>query len=196
MGDLIATLSLTNQNHLARIKSALSDILNFHTVILEEGDSIGMNNNYYKTKHGGEIYVDGGKEGNHVYGASQLYNGITPSKIEVDYKEKNGHAYRIDHVIQAPQESVSKVLQNHSQFSEFYKLCSGFAADNILSWIRIDATLNEFGTSEQNQYTIFTSTYGTGDSKIQRACLDCHGKGLRSRFAKLGRGGSSLHRRS
>jgi uncharacterized surface protein with fasciclin (FAS1) repeats len=172
VGDLIATLSLTNQNHLARIKSALSDILNFHTVILEEGDSIGMNNNYYKTKHGGEIYVDGGKEGNHVYGASQLYNGITPSKIEVDYKEKNGHAYRIDHVIQAPQESVSKVLQNHSQFSEFYKLCSGFAADNILSWIGIDATLNEFGTSEQDQYTIFTSTYGTGDSKIQRACLD------------------------
>ena len=172
VGDLIATLSLTNQNHLARIKSALSDILNYHTIILEEGDSIGKTNNYYKTKHGGEIYVDGGKVGNSVYGASQLYNGITPSKIEVDYKEKNGHAYRIDHVIQAPQESVSKVLKNNSQFSEFYQLCAGFAAENILSWIGIDATQNEFGTTEQEQYTIFTSTYGSGNAKVEQACLD------------------------
>ena len=152
--------------------SQLIDILNYHTVLLKDGEVLGTNH-YYQTKHGGAIYVDKPVEGGYVVSGAQLENeNISKSTIEMVHNQKNGKAYRIDHIIQAPQRSVSRVLRDYDQFSEFYEACSGFSADNILTWAGISADRNSFGTTEQDQYIVFTSTYGTGNNSVTNACLD------------------------
>lgn len=153
-------------------KSLFIDILNYHTVVLDEGEQLGTNN-YYKTKHGGEVRVTGATVGKQVMGGQQVDNDVAPSTIETVYNEKNGVAYRIDHVIQAPRNSVSKTLQNNSVFSEFYSLCSGFTTSReLMVWAGISDTLNVFKTTEQDAYIIFTSDRGNGDTKVANSCLD------------------------
>lgn len=152
--------------------SQLVDILNYHTVLLGDGEKLGKNH-YYQTKHGGAIYVSSPDQGGNVMSGAQIENQNIPApKIEEVYNEKNGNAYRIDHIIQAPQRSVSRVLRDNSQFGEFYEACAGFSADNILTWAGISADKNSFGTTEQDQYIVFTSTYGTGNNAVSNACLD------------------------
>lgn len=173
VGDIIS-----NNVSLSTVKSQLVDILNYHTVILSSDtlargvrETIGENH-YYKTKHGGEIYVSGGTTGATVSGGSQLDNGLEASTIMIDYTQKNGHAYRLDKVIQAPQNSVSKILRSDDRFSDFYEACSGFSATTLLNWCGISDVTNQFGTTPQDQYITFTSTYGTGNNKVLNACLD------------------------
>lgn len=157
----------------AKYTSQLVDILNYHTLLLKEGETIGANH-YYKTKHGGEVYVSGSGAGARIGTSAQIDRDavLAPAKIEVDYTQANGHAYRVDHVIQAPQKSVSRVLQDNPQFSEFYELCAGFAAADLLLKAGISNEENAFKTTEQDQYLIFTTSYGTGNNKIINACLD------------------------
>ena len=154
-------------------KSLFIDILNSHTIVLNEGDSIGTNN-YYKTKHGGEIRVTGGEVGHQVMGGQQVDNGITPSNLVTKYKEKNGWAYRIDHIIEMPRNSVSKTLKSDSRFSEFYALCSGFSESALLKWAGISNEPGEFSTTPQDAYIIFTSTRGSeaDPNSVRNSCLD------------------------
>lgn len=167
LGDRIGEVSDITQR-----SSQLVDILNFHTVLLESGETFG-HNKYYKTKHGGEICLQGnGQAGSSVVSGAQIDNGAAPSVIKAVYNEKNGKAFRISNIIQAPQNSVAKTLKNNDQFSEFYEACSGFSATDILKWAGISDETNSFGTTEQDQYIIFTSTYGTGKNAIKKACLD------------------------
>jgi len=156
---------------ISEVKTQLVDILNYHTVVLDEGKTIA-DNHYFKTKHGGEIYVSGPNVGDYVASGAQIDNGLEVAKIETIYNEKNGNAYRLNHVIQPTQNSVYKTLKDNSQFSEFLDACAGFDATDLLSWAGISDETNSFGTSEQSQYTIFTSTYGTGTNAVQDACLD------------------------
>ena len=152
--------------------SQLVDILNYHTVLMESGETFG-HNKYYKTKHGGEICLQGnGEAGSSVVSGAQIDNGAAPSVIKAVYNEKNGTAFRVSNIIQAPQNSVAKTLKNNDQFSEFYEACAGFSATDILKWAGISDETNSFGTTEQDQYIIFTSTYGTGKNAIKKACLD------------------------
>ena len=110
--------------------SQFTDILNYHTVVLADGDSLGRNGNkFYKTKHGGEIFFDNGV----VKGGGQIDNGLPESKVTQIYNQKNGVAYAIDHVIQSPQQSVYDVLQD-SRFSEFMALCSDFDMDDLMAF--------------------------------------------------------------
>lgn len=167
LGDRIGEVSDITQR-----SSQLVDILNYHTVLLESGEEFG-HNKYYKTKHGGEICLQGnGQAGSSVVSGAQIDNGAAPSVIKAVYNEKNGKAFRISNIIQAPQNSVAKTLKNNDQFSEFYEACSGFSATDILKWAGISDETNSFGTTEQDQYIIFTSTYGTGKNAIKKACLD------------------------
>lgn len=170
--DIIETVRYNSPSG-AKYTSQLVDILNYHTLLLADGETIGKNH-YYKTKHGGTVYISGNGVGATIGTSAQIDKDamFAPSKIKVDYSEANGHAYRIDHVIQAPQKSVSRVLQDNNQFSEFYELCSGFAATDLLLKAGISDKENDFKTTEQDQYTIFTSAYGTGTNKISNACLD------------------------
>lgn len=152
--------------------SQLVDILNYHTVLMESGETFG-HNKYYKTKHGGEICLQGnGEAGSSIVSGAQIDNGAAPSVIKAVYNEKNGTAFRVSNIIQAPQNSVAKTLKNNDQFSEFYEACAGFSATDILKWAGISDVKNTFGTTEQDQYIIFTSTYGTGKNAIKKACLD------------------------
>ena len=167
LGDRIGEVADITQR-----SSQLVDILNYHTVLMESGEKFGKNK-YYKTKHGGEICLQGnGEAGSSIVSGAQIDNGAAPSVIKAVYNEKNGTAFRVSNIIQAPQNSVAKTLKNNDQFSEFYEACAGFSATDILKWAGISDETNSFGTTEQDQYIIFTSTYGTGKNAIKKACLD------------------------
>lgn len=172
VGDRIGEVSI------ATVKSLLIDLLNMHTVVLGENEKVGTNN-YYKTKHGGEIYVDGGGVGNHVVSGQQIDNGVTAPEIETVYEEKNGTAFRINHVIESPRNSVYSVLAGEERFSEFLEACNGFSSTDLLAWAGISSAVNDFGTTEQDAYVIFTTNnknaYPTSTSDAQKAqpnCLD------------------------
>ena len=156
----------------AQWKSLMVDILNYHTVVLDSAEVFGLNN-YYKTKHGGEIHVTGSSEGAKVMSGQQIDNGVEPATITKVYNEKNGTAFRIDHVIEAPRNSVSKTLLSDDRFSEFYEVCGGFSNDELLTWAGISNVPNEFNISEQDAYIIFTSDRRVSkDETISRCCLD------------------------
>ena len=155
-------------------RSQLVDILNYHTVVLGEDDVLGENH-YYKTKHGGEIYIDKVEENGTVKSGQQIDNGVEPSKIVTVYNEKNGTAFRIDHVIQAPRNSVSKTLQNNSaKFSEFYDFLSNFSgSDDLLIWAGISNVAAQTGMpTELDGYVIFTANRGSGTNTVYGCCID------------------------
>ncbi len=162
IGDRVGAVEIgTVSSPNPRIKSALTDILNYHTVVLPAGEKIGKNN-YYKTKNGGEIRVDGGnKKGAKIYSGAAIDNGMEPASVEEIYNEANGVSYRIDHIIQPTIKSVAQVLRETPRFSKFYEACGGFANTELLSWIGISAELNDFGTTEQAQYQIFSQQDGS-----------------------------------
>ncbi len=152
----------------------LVDILNYHTVILDEGEVIDGSRHYFQTKHGGEIYVSGsGAVGSQVGTDAQLQGpGPGMSNIKVIYPEANGRAYRVDHVIQSPTKSVYKVLSENSRFSEFLEACTGFESEELLTKAGISSDENDFGTTDQDRYIIFTSQLSTGKDKTPNACPD------------------------
>lgn len=156
------------------VKSQLVDILNYHTVVLKAGKTIGDGNKYFKTKHGGEIYIEGGNAvGTEVSSGAQIDNGMEKPEIETVYPQTNGYAYRLNRVIQAPRNSVWKTLSGNDRFSEFLTACSGFAASDLLEWAGISS--QEDGTtkkSEQDRYQVFVSSYGSGNTKYNNACVD------------------------
>ena len=158
---------------ISRVKSLLIDILNYHTIVLNEGEVIGQGGkHFYKTKHGGEIYVEAGTEGTKVYGGQQIDNHFTPATIEVVHHQKNGRTYRIDRALQPPVNSVSKTLRSDKRFSEFYNVCAGFSAKELLAWAGISDSVNSFGIAPQDAYIIFTSDRGSGKTVVSNSCLD------------------------
>lgn len=148
IGDSTGTVAINN------VKAQFTDILNYHTVVLKTGEALGTNK-YYKTKHGGEIRI----EGNKVDGGASIDNGLASSSITQTYTQQNGTAYRIDHLIQAPQNSVYKTLEENSQFSEFFDLCQ--SSTEAMSWAGISSVPSvEFNTSEQDKYIVFSAANG------------------------------------
>ena len=156
-----------------RIVSALTDILNYHTVVLNYGDTIGITtmNHYYKTKHGGELYIDFGtnpRNGLEVKSGASIDNGLpsarTYASSEKDFyfSQANGTAYRIDHIIQPTIQSVSEVLRTTPKFSKFYNTCGIFSNAEILSWLGISAEKAENEVkSAQERYIIFSQQNGS-----------------------------------
>ena len=113
----------------ADFRQIFIDILNYHTIVLNEGETLGTNK-YYKTKHGGAIMFDGG----HVYSGSQI-EGVRPvSNITHTYNQANGKAYAIDHIIEPPHTSVLNVLQDSTRFREFYNLCTDDEMDDLMEF--------------------------------------------------------------
>ena len=135
VGDSIPTSG--NAARASNYKSQLTDILNYHTIVLGTGETLGANgNHYYKTKHGGAIRYDhngqrlNNADGKIIYsggtvGSGPQLDGTLPTPtIEEAESKQNGVAYTIDQVIQAPQQSVLSVLKAHEQFSDFLDLCT------------------------------------------------------------------------
>ena len=164
---------------ISQVKTQMVDILNYHTLVLGAGERIGQNH-YYKTKHGGEVYVEDSIVGSRIMSGSQIENptALPAPRIKAVYHEKNGNAYRMDRVIQPPHKSVYKILDENSQFLEFKELCTGFEALDLLAWagispdIKVDANGNSLGYSEQDAYIVFTRNYKLGSTSIANACLD------------------------
>jgi uncharacterized surface protein with fasciclin (FAS1) repeats len=151
VGDSTGVVSVST------VKTQLTDILNYHTVVLGSGETIGSNK-YYKTKHGGEIMVDGSE----VASGSQIDGTREKSNIKHTYNQQNGHTYRISHVIEPPTNSVYKTLSD-SRFSEFMNLCS--PVDSIMTWAGISNVVNKtFNTSEQDKYYVFVKNNGLDDN--------------------------------
>ena len=156
------------------VKSQMVDILNYHTLVLPTGETVGANH-YYKTKHGGEVYVDGHKEGARVMSGEQ-YDGnplFEAPRIKEIFNQKNGHSYRMDRVIQPPHKSVYAVLNGNEQFSEFLELCQVFENTAAMEWAGISSVPNPAtGTSEQDTYTILTNVYQVGKNTYPNRCMD------------------------
>lgn len=173
------------------VQSQMQDILNHHTLVLESGAEIGENH-YYKTKHGGEIYVSGknavgtqvmaGMQKSQQFfyamanqGAGQYYDlsGFGVPTIKWMQTQKNGHSYRLDRLIQPTIESVYAVLKGtkingQAVFSEFLDACTGFQATELMKWAGIDDAVNAVSmTSEQDAYAIFTNNSKLVTKKVK-----------------------------
>ncbi len=105
------------------------DILNYHTVVLKSGETLGKNK-YYKTKHGGAIRFDNDS----VLSGSQIEGSVPASQITQIYNQENGTAYAIDRVIHPPFNSVYDVLERDTAFSEFFNLCTDLDMDSIMEF--------------------------------------------------------------
>lgn len=156
---------------ISNVSTQFADILNTHTVVLGKGETIGTNH-YYMTKQGAAIYVSGGAAGDYVASGAQINDGLPKSEIEKVYNEKNGKAYRINHIIQTPESSVYATLKGNSNFSEFLELCEGFdaaATYGILEWLGYSNQVVSPATkSAQDQLKIFApviQTFTSGTKK-------------------------------
>lgn len=154
------------------VKTQLVDILNYHTLVLGEGETLGSNgNHFYKTKHGGVVYVNGNDVNGTILSGGQMERpDMFPApKITRVFNEKNGVAYKLDRVIQGPTASVYSVVNGNTQFSKFREACMGFNNSNILEWAGIKKTSDTPGMpSPQDAYTIFTHTINS----VSFACQD------------------------
>lgn len=155
-------------------RTLMNDILNYHTVVLEDGETLG-DRKYYQTKHGGTVYLpDGINPGAKVYSGQQIDNGVKPAEIAEVFNEKNGKTFRIKHLIESPRNSVSKTLQDNSdRFSSFYRMCAGFSNSALLKWAGIDDQPIATGMgSPQDAYIIFTNTNKNAGTGVSENCLD------------------------
>lgn len=118
----------------AQFKTQLTDILNYSTVVLPSGTTLeGSGNRYFKTKHGGEIRFDRTA----ALAGGQVDNGLDASAIVETYPEKNGMAYIVNRVLQAPLNSVYSVLTDsvsNPQFSDFLNLCTDSRMDRLMKF--------------------------------------------------------------
>ena len=149
-------------------KSQLIDILNLHTIVLDEGEKMGQKK-YYKSKNGAALRVD--LENMTVASGAQIDNGRPVSHIVQVYDQANGTSYSLDHPIEAPHNSVFKVLDNDERFSKFMALCLGRNSEG--STVRSSCLTyagyspkKKNGVSEQTRFEVFTSSPSGGK------CLD------------------------
>lgn len=153
---------------LGNVTDRLTDILNYHTVSLDQGTTFGTNR-YYKTKHGGEIEFTGntvksGAQINGMLGKDYVMPASEIKETTTDYS--NGYTYVINRVIQAPQTSVYGCLKNNSQFSKFLDLCMPEDLTSLLKKIGIS-------DDEQKMFTVFTNQFAnTTAANKNYDCLD------------------------
>jgi len=110
------------------IKDRLEDILDYHIVVgnIEDGK------NYYQTKGGGEIQVNGSGVGLKILGGGNIELN-TFSNVKTIYDQTaatngrgNGKTYVTDSPLNTPYKSVFTVLSEHpAEFGEFFKLLQG-----------------------------------------------------------------------
>jgi uncharacterized surface protein with fasciclin (FAS1) repeats len=151
------------------IKDRLEDILDYHIVVgnIEDGK------NFYITKGGGQIHINGAGAGMKISGGGNLENS-TQSNVNKVYDQTaatngrgNGKTYITDSPLQSSYKSVYKVLSEHAEFSEFFKLLQGndeaTAAEHLKydifykdkSYAGLDYNVEFFNTFN---YTIYVPT--------------------------------------
>ncbi len=150
-------------------KTQIQDMLNYHTVVLNSSDD-GLNgNHFYKTKHGGAVFIpDGyGYNGSVVKGGCQIDGSVESASVKSQYSRmgrkdadpeaniQNGTCYLINRPIQPTITSAYKIL--NSDFKKFTEFMNGFDAyDKILSFAGIsDEEIGKSGTTAQTAYKMF-----------------------------------------
>ena len=114
------------------INDRMDDILDYHIVVgnIEDGKE------YYRTKGGGQIKVNGTGTGMKIMGGGSLENGQQPTVNRIYDQTKqtngrgNGKTYITDQVLQPSAKSVYKILDDDSKsknpkFNEFFQLLQG-----------------------------------------------------------------------
>lgn len=168
--------------NISTVSTQMGDILNTHTIVLDKGDTVGLQNHYFRTKQGAAIYIDHEGEGSKL-SATGNTNVSTTSPKDVTatvtklWNEKNGRSYRIDRVLQTPLKGVYSILKENSQFSEFLNLCEGFevaAEQEILDWLGYGKTaVPPAVKSEQEQLMIFAKAMQKmSDGTLKQVSLD------------------------
>lgn len=153
--------------------SIIQDMLNYHTVVLEK-DASGLNgNNYYKTKHGGAIYVPDGTASHDnqstVHGAIQTGDNALPGAkvLERFYENSpkanitNGTVYKLDRPIQPAVNKVYTILSTTPEFHDFFEFCEKFNNEDLLYYAGIlsEGDTDAQKASKMSAYTVF----GEGD---------------------------------
>ena len=150
----------------------IQDMLNYHVVVLNSNEDGLSGNHYYKTKHGGAIYVPDGfaRNGKTVQGGAQIEGKAPAAKVLTQYSRtgrtdadpeaniENGTCYLISTPIQPTTTSTYKVLS--SKFEKFYDFMSGFEGNtDILKFAGLSDEENEkTHKSEQTNYMMFVAT--------------------------------------
>lgn len=148
--------------------SQIQDMLNYHTVVLENSKGLD-GNHYYKTKHGGAIYVADGT-GSHdgqstVAGAIQTGSNALPAATVIDrfYENSpkanitNGTVYKLNRPIQPAIYNVYKVLSADSRFEQFFQFCQEFNDEDVLTFAGV-ITDNDQAAAKQekmSKYVVF-----------------------------------------
>ncbi len=159
--------SLTTITNTAFLTNRLLDLLDTHVVV---GD-VESGNNFYFTKGGNVLYVNGSGENLTVQGGGDIELGKVPGVI-TKIEQENGNTYFIDKPIQSPLRSVYAVLSQTPEFSMFFDLVSGFpnASSSVIfvkktNYYGIDFNVKFFNTFN---YTVFVPT----NDAIQQAIDD------------------------
>lgn len=150
----------------------IQDMLNYHVVVLNSSEDGLSGNHFYKTKHGGAIYVPDGfaRNGKTVLGGAQVEGNAPAAKVITQYSKtgrqdadpeaniENGTCYLIDAPIQPTTRSTYKVLSE--KYQKFYEFMNGFEGNtDILTFAGISNVINEkTKKSEQTNYTMFEAT--------------------------------------
>ncbi len=165
MGDSIGLITTD-----AFIKNRLTDMLNSHIVV---GD-VESGRNYYITKGNVAVKVAGTGENFEIQsgGNISLNEKVKATKY---YGQSNGKTYFLDKIIQAPQQSVYKVLSTTPEFSEFFDLMSGFPATsssvvfvNKTNYYGIDFNVKFFNTFN---YTVYVPTNTAIENAIKEELI-------------------------
>lgn len=176
---LSGTISETPRNgnvSISSVSTQLADLLNYHTLILDKDEVLGENQ-YYRTKQNAAIFIEDTITGSSVSSGKVLDFTVDPAVIKVKYNEKNGKAFRMDHVIQPTVKSVYSLLGDYTdRFSEFEMFCSNFSDDDLLKWAGIAEESPYAGMpSPLEAYRVFVSTKSVSDENgkaAQAVCVD------------------------
>ena len=176
--DRTDSVDMDIATNIDKVVAQWTDILNYHTLVFNSDDnptSGFTGNKYYKTKHGGEIMINGTGVGSQVVSGAQIDNGYTAPNIEEVFNMDNGTTFQIDRIIQGPVESVYKVIKENAgaeyntdgaeyesdKFSEFFALCDLLDDTELLDWAGISTVRDEeTGITESDRYTVFDAMDG------------------------------------
>lgn len=156
----------------------VTDMLNYQTLVLGEGEELGVNK-YYLTKHGGAIELTNFKQitdakGNisfigTVKGGAQIqFPDLKPSTIVEGAPKENGYALMVDAPVQPAITSLYSLINsaaNKDNFTKFMEIVNGIMNSNLLTWLGVPTAVYDNSKnppvvtvpSKQDNYVTFTA---------------------------------------
>lgn len=152
------------------LRNRMLDMLNSHVVV----GSVESGREFYITKGNVALKVSGSNNDLKIEGGGNISMNETINTTRA-YSQSNGKTYFIDRPIQAPQQSVYKVLSETPQFSAFFALLSGFPADSKSvvfvsksNFFGIDYNVKFFNTFN---YTVYVPTNDAINDAINKGLI-------------------------